>query len=96
MGTQRIFDHVWIDAVAAALDNLLGPSSDPDETVSIDTTEIAGIEPTALEERLLTDATIMVTPNTVGPRIASTPISSGSQSPIDSPWTSVRTALTAQ
>lgn len=42
---DRVLDDTGLDVVTAADDEVLGPAGQPDESLGVDTREIAGVEP---------------------------------------------------
>ena len=45
MGQQRVFDHLRVDVVPAADDQVLGPAGEVHEAVGVDAAEVPGVQP---------------------------------------------------
>src|SRR5580704_698311 len=55
MGQQRVLDHLGVDVVAAADDQVLGPTGQVDEAAGVDLAQVAGVQPAAADGGLPAD-----------------------------------------
>jgi hypothetical protein len=81
VGQQRVLDDGGVDVVPAADDEVLGPAGEVDEAVRVDAGEVAGVQPAvaqlaeSVEDVAVRGAADDVAGKTVGPLIASSPVS---------------------